>query len=189
MCYCPLGAEEPKLCRCPELQWTGPRSGCGRCPTTASATRWWTPHQRALGELHFRLTEYVRATGIGEVFFSPSDLEFDPRTLVQPDLFVVPFNEGRRIRNWSEIQRLLLAVEILSPSTARYDRLTKRRVYQRESVEYWIIDIDARVVERWRPGDERPEILAERLEWQPDKARAAWVLELEGYFDAVWGTS
>ena len=147
-----------------------------------------TPHQRALGELHFRLTEYVRATGIGEVFFSPSDVEFDPRTLVQPDLFVVPFNEGRRIRNWSEIRRLLLAVEILSPSTARYDRLTKRRVYQRESVEYWIIDIDARVVERWRPGDERPEILAERLEWQPDEARAAWVLELEGYFDAVSGT-
>jgi hypothetical protein len=43
-----------------------------------------TPHQRALGELHFRLTEYVRATGIGEVFFSPSDLEFDARTLCSP---------------------------------------------------------------------------------------------------------
>jgi len=68
-----------------------------------------TPHQRALGELHFRLTEYVRATGIGEVFFSPSDVEFDPRTLVQPDLFVVPFNEGRRIRNWSEIRQPTIA--------------------------------------------------------------------------------
>jgi len=145
-------------------------------------------HQRALGELLFRLAEYVRETGIGEVFFSPSDVEFDSRTMVQPDLFVVPLNEGRRLRDWSEIQRLLLAVEVLSPSTARYDRLTKRRVYQRQGVEYWIIDIDARVVERWRPGDERPEILAERLEWQPDDRHPAWVLELEGYFDAVGGT-
>jgi Uma2 family endonuclease len=146
-----------------------------------------TPHQRALAELHLRLAPYVRAAGIGEVFFSPSDVEFDARTLVQPDLFVVPLNEGRRLRDWSEIQRLLLAVEILSPSTARYDRLTKRRVYQRQGVEYWIVDIDARVIERWRPGDARPEILAERLEWQPSDSHPAWVLDLEGYFDAVSG--
>jgi Uma2 family endonuclease len=144
-------------------------------------------HQRALGELLLRLAQYVRAAGIGEVFFSPSDVEFDSRTMVQPDLFVVSLNEGRPLRDWSEIQRLLLAVEILSPSTARYDRLTKRRVYQRQGVEYWIIDIDARVVERWRPGDERPEILAERLEWQLQDRQVPWVLELEDYFDAVWG--
>lgn len=70
---------------------------------------------------------------------------------------------------------------------ARPPSLTKRRVYQRESVEYWIIDIDAKVVERWRPGDERPEILAERVEWQPDDRDPAWVLELDSYFDAVQG--
>jgi Uma2 family endonuclease len=33
--------------------------------------------------------------------------------------------------------------------------------------EYWIVDLDARLVERWRPSDERPEILAGRLEWHP----------------------
>jgi Uma2 family endonuclease len=60
-------------------------------------------------------------------------------------------------------------------------------VYQREGVEYWIIDIDAKVVERWRPGDERPEILAERVEWPPDDRDPAWVLELDSYFDAVQG--
>ena len=146
-----------------------------------------TPHQRALGELYLSLAQYVRAAGIGEVFFSPSDVEFDSRTLLQPDLFVVPLNEGRPIRNWSEIQRLLLAVEILSPSSARYDRLTKRRVYQRQGVEYWIVDIDARVVERWRPGDARPEILAERLEWQPVDGQVPWGLELQEYFEVVWG--
>lgn len=33
-------------------------------------------------------------------------------------------------------------------------------------VEYWIIDIDAEVLERWLPGDQCPEILSERVSWQ-----------------------
>jgi Uma2 family endonuclease len=69
---------------------------------------------------------------------------------------------------------LLLAVEVLSPSTARYDRLTKRRFYQQQGVEYWIVDLDARIVERWLPGSDRPEILAEHLAWQHDPGRCRW---------------
>ena len=29
------------------------------------------------------------------------------------------------------------------------------------------MDLEARLVERWTPADERPEILAERLDWKP----------------------
>ena len=44
----------------------------------------------------------------------------------------------------------------------------KRRRYQRAGIpEYWIVDPDARVVERWRPSDERPEVASEILEWRP----------------------
>jgi hypothetical protein len=32
--------------------------------------------------------------------------------------------------------------------------------------EYWIADSDARVVERWRPKVERPEIIVDILVWQ-----------------------
>ena len=73
--------------------------------------------------------------------------------------------------------RLLLAVEILSPSTARADRQRKRAIYQSEGVpEYWIVDVDARLAERWRPGDERPKILATTLEWQPRADQEALAL-------------
>jgi Uma2 family endonuclease len=124
-----------------------------------------TPHQRAVGHLHLALGNYLTAVGGGELFLSPADVEFSPRTLVQPDLFVLPLREGRKIQSWKEISTLLLAIEVLSPSTARYDRITKRRLYQQLKIEYWIVDLDARIVERWRPGDERPEIVADRLEW------------------------
>lgn len=66
------------------------------------------------------------------------------------------------------VKSLLLTVEVLSTSTASVDRLKKRPMYQKEGVEqYWIVDIDSRLVERWRPIDDRPEVIADVLEWQP----------------------
>ena len=146
-----------------------------------------TLHQRALAILHIRLAEYLRGQPWGEVLFSPADISFRDDMLVQPDLFVVPAKpDGRRVRKWTEIRALLLAIEVLSPSTARADRQVKRRLYQREGVaEYWIIDLDARVVERWRPTDERPEVLTTVLTWQPEPAVVPLELDLPEFFRAV----
>jgi Uma2 family endonuclease len=42
-----------------------------------------------------------------------------------------------------------LVVEIVSPSSQRYDRVTKLRWYaQREVPEYWLVDPQARTLER-----------------------------------------
>ncbi len=81
----------------------------------------------------------------------------------------------------------MLFVEILSPSTARYDRVVKRRRYQREGIEYWIVDVESRLIERWLGGDERPEILAEQLGWQLPGHEAAFSLDVVGYFARVHG--
>ena len=146
-------------------------------------------HQRAVGRIFLRLENYLRGKTWGEVLFSPADISFSEDRLVQPDVFVAPPGpSGRRVREWSEIRGLLLAVEVLSPSTARADRQTKRRLYQEEGVpEYWIVDLDARVVERWRPGDERPEIVAATLTWQPDPSAAPLHLDLSVLFHEVLG--
>ena len=101
-----------------------------------------------------------------QLFTSPADVILTPRTLVQPDVFIVRKTPGQPIRAWSEIGIPLLAIEILSPSTASRDRGVKRRVYQTTGIgEYWIVDLDARLIERWTPGDERPEVLATQLAW------------------------
>jgi len=102
-------------------------------------------HQRAVRGLLGPLDAYVTRQGLGEVVFSPADVAYGPRTMVQPDLFVVPHVGGVAPRRWDELGPLLLVIEILSPSTARRDRFTKRRLYQREGIpEYWIVDLDAR---------------------------------------------
>ncbi len=54
--------------------------------------------------------------------------------LAQPDGYVVPLIEGRDPRHGDEYGIPLLVVEVLSPSSARYDRITKRRRYPRTGV-------------------------------------------------------
>jgi len=128
-------------------------------------------HQAALGVLHLRLADYLERERVGYVFFSPADITFSPRRAVQPDLFVVPGVDGRRPRSFSEMRRLILAVEVLSPSTARLDRVKKRKLYRDEGVsEFWIVDMEARTFERSTPSDSNVEVLDAALDWRPKGA-------------------
>jgi Uma2 family endonuclease len=143
-------------------------------------------HQHAVGAFYRLLHAHVREHGLGAAIFSPADLSFDGRQLLQPDVFVAPLVEGRGPKDWSDITVPLLVIEVLSRSTARYDRLVKRSFYQRSRVpEYWIVDLDARLVERWRPSDERPEILTDQLAWQPDPSQAPLVIDLAELFKEI----
>ena len=143
-------------------------------------------HQAAVLRVLMHLAPFVDAYRLGYALASPADIEFDEEDLVRPDVFVAPRIEGRRPRRWSEIKTLLLAVEVLSPSTARADRTVKRRLFQRVGVpEYWIVDVEARLVERWRPGDERPEILSDALVWHPAGAPEPLVIDLPKLFAEI----
>jgi Uma2 family endonuclease len=125
-------------------------------------------HQRAVRELLFLLAPYVRANGIGEALMAPADVVvYGPRKFVQPDVFVVPLVNDAPMRAWTDVGRLLLTAEVLSPSTERTDRGRKRILYKEKAVpEYWVVDTDARTVERYRPDDSF-EILTGSLEWRP----------------------
>jgi Uma2 family endonuclease len=123
-------------------------------------------HQIALGNLWSHLLEVIRGRTDVYAFTSPADIVLGPKTLVQPDLFVVHRTPGQRLERWADVGVPLLAIEILSPTTAPRDRGAKRRIYQRAGVtEYWIVDLDARLIERWRPEDTRPEVADETLPW------------------------
>ncbi len=126
------------------------------------------PHQAVLGAFWRALDRGLESQDNLVLFASPADVILSPRTLVQPDLFVVRKQPGQILKQWSEVGVPVLAIEFLSPSTAARDRGAKRRIYERAGVaEYWIVDLDARLVERWRPGDERPEVVSDNLVWEP----------------------
>src|ERR1041384_6197759 len=110
-------------------------------------------HQHAVLVLSRLVADYLDRERVGHVVISPADVIFSPRRAVQPDLFVTPLVSGRRPLRFEDAGRVLLAVEVLSPSTARADRVKKRGVYRDEGVaEYWIVDLDARVLERSTPA-------------------------------------
>ena len=145
-------------------------------------------HQLALARLFGLVAPYVHANAVGEALWSPADLALGGEQLSQPDLFVMPWLPGGR-RLWSAFPDPILVVEILSPSTERFDRTVKRPRFQRAGIpEYWIVDLDRRAVERWRPKDTHPETLDQRLTWHPDGAAEALTIDLPEYFAGVWGT-
>jgi Uma2 family endonuclease len=144
------------------------------------------PHQRAVARLLVALHEYARVEGIGEALASPIDVELEPETITQPDIFVISRDEGQRLqREGLPSFSLLLTVEVLSPSSSRHDRVRKRPLYQRNVPEYWIIDLDARLIERWRTGEDRPEIVATSLAWNPEGAAQPFMLDVERFFAEV----
>lgn len=145
-------------------------------------------HQRTVAALYRQLYQWVSTTGMGEVLFSPADLTLGEAEVLQPDLFVTRESGSGRSEDWSDISALQLVVEVLSPGTAIYDRQLKRRRYQQAGVpEYWIVDPDARLIERWRPDDVRPEVLTGRLTWRPTADSPTHEMDVSQFFREVFG--
>jgi Uma2 family endonuclease len=142
-------------------------------------------HQQAVMVLYHRLLPALTSEPELLLFPVAGDIVLGPRTVVEPDLFVIPKPPTLNV-HWRDVGLPILAVEVLSPGTASRDRGIKRRLYQAAGVpEYWIVDLDARLVERWRPGDERPEILSETLNWRPSESSRPFELDLTGFFAEI----
>jgi Uma2 family endonuclease len=144
-------------------------------------------HEHAITELLLLLYPYVAQREFGVVKQSPCDIPIKDETIVQPDLFVVPVRQradGTRLR-WPETLYMLLVVEVLSPSSLRTDRVTKRDLYLDHGVaEYWIVDLDAEVIERWTPSQNSPQLLRDAITWTP-LGDDGLTIDLSAYFKRV----
>ena len=91
-----------------------------------------------------------------------------------------------RAREWTDVTMLLLTIEVLSPGSRRHDRETKRRFFQRVLIpEYWTVDLVRRVVERWRPNADVPEVLDTTLAWRPGTVAHALEIDLIALFATI----
>ncbi|MEP7380704.1 MAG: Uma2 family endonuclease [Gemmatimonadota bacterium] len=136
-------------------------------------------HQRIVMRLAFPLIAYCARSGVGEVFSVAADLTWGRQdVLAQPDVFVIG-TEDSAVRIWSDVRRVPLIVEVISPSSRTHDRFDKRRVYQDRAVDlYWIIDPVARCAEVWTPEAQFPMMEYETLTWSPAGAAEPFSLAL-----------
>ncbi len=93
-------------------------------------------HQRVIGRL-FQLLQAAVPPEL-EVFFAPLDFQPSRRTSLQPDLLVVRRSDVGELNITAP---LLLAVEVLSPSTRAKDLILKHGLYRDSGVaSYWVVD-------------------------------------------------
>ena len=144
-------------------------------------------HQQAVLRLMMLLLPYCDVLG-ADLLFAPGAVTFSEFDQVTPDLFVLPrTDDGRLATHFADVGRVLLAVEVLSPSSSHMDRVTKRSLYQANGVpEYWIVDTDECKVERWTPVSLQAEAVSDTLAWQPVAEHGvALSIDLAGYFRSI----
>ena len=108
-------------------------------------------HQTLLVGLVMALGNFVVPRSLGRVLCAPTDValldEGTVRTVLQPDVLFVSKDRDSLVTEGEIRGAPDIVVEILSPSTAQYDRTTKREIYARNGVgEYWLVDTDARSI-------------------------------------------
>ncbi len=106
-------------------------------------------HQWASSRLQRQLQDYFEERQIGRVFNAPIDVVLTPEDAFQPDLVVV--TDLALVTERAIEGPPAIVVEILSPSSIAYDRLTKSRRYAALGVpHFWIVDIANRAFECYR---------------------------------------
>lgn len=147
-------------------------------------------HQLVIGEISRLIHDYLRGSTLGRVLFSPSDVRRGDRTRnrVQPDVYVVRLAEGRRPAYPYDLDDLLLAIEVQSPSNPLLDYQIKRELYLSNGIpEYWIVNPDARVITRWRNVDDPGEVFSRRIEWHPQGMTTPLVIDIPRLFEEALG--
>ena len=100
-----------------------------------------TLHQKISGYLFAKLYQFVTEQSLGEVFHAATDVHVSYQDVYQPDIFFISNAHLFDIEEDGVYGAPDLVIEILSPSTASYDRGSKMDAYQKFGVkEYWIVD-------------------------------------------------
>ena len=110
-----------------------------------------TKHQRAVLNIAAAFHVFLRKRRLGHVYIAPFDVVLSAHDVVQPDVIFLS-NERLLLLNDANLRGAPnLAVEVLSPRTARLDRSLKLKRYDLFGVdEYWIVDTRREAVEIYR---------------------------------------
>lgn len=110
-------------------------------------------HQQASFSLVGFLNDLKRQGQIsGTIRFAPMDVYLDDYNVPQPDVFFVRSDNTRCVLGADDYWHGPpdLVVEVLSPGTARRDKVDKFKLYEKHGIrEYWIVEPTLLSVEVW----------------------------------------
>lgn len=107
-----------------------------------------TIHQRLLIRLSVIFSNFIKEKKLGEVLVAPTDVVLAEDIVVQPDILFISKERLDIIKEAAIMGSPDLIVEIVSPSSASYDTVEKRNIYEEYGVkEYWLVFPQEKVIE------------------------------------------
>ncbi len=120
-------------------------------------------HQFAISNLLYAIKDYLNRNPIGKVIPEPGVIFSDYDAVIPDVAYVSNERFGKIVAGGKFTAAPDLVIEILSPGSEneRRDRNVKRRLYSVRGVrKYWIVDVQASVVEVYRPQDANLNLVA-----------------------------
>jgi Uma2 family endonuclease len=103
-------------------------------------------HQIISANIFEKIREFTEELGM--TLYSPIDVYLGRENAYQPDIVFISKDRQDIIQEDGIYGAPDLVIEILSPSTARYDLREKFRIYEKHGVqEYWIVDPEINSIE------------------------------------------
>ena len=136
-------------------------------------------HQSINSNFLFALRKHVEKQSLGRVFHAPIDVVLSNTDTVQPDIIFIS-TANRDIITTANIQGAPdLAIEIISPSSDRLDRIRKSSLYARFGIaHYWIVDPILELVEEYALSGNEYRLLREWARAETMTPRALHGLEI-----------
>ena len=107
-------------------------------------------HQLVLGDIFVEITMYVKSKKLGQTRVAPYDVFLSAKNVFQPDICFIANENLHKIEADGLHGAPDLVVELLSPSTSKYDLDEKKDVYERYGVkEYFIIEPATKSIEHY----------------------------------------
>ena len=107
-------------------------------------------HQLVLGEIFVELSIKVKRNKLGQTRVAPYDVYLSSKNVFQPDICFISNENLYKIEKDGLHGAPDLVIELLSPSTSKYDLDEKKDVYKRYGVkEYFIIEPTSKSVDHY----------------------------------------
>jgi len=145
-------------------------------------------HQELLGNMYLQFRAFLKGKAC-KVFIAPFDVRLSAGstddTVVKPDLVIICDHSKMMKTGYSGAPDMV--VEILSPSTSNYDKITKFNKYLQAGIrEYWIIDpIDKNLAVHLQNGKDYISRPYSHLEIVPVHVLEGCTIDLAEVFEGV----